>query len=141
MPNMTDTATPLPPHSKSLRSRFDYATTVERFAAELHKRSIELFVQLDQAAKAEAVGLKLRPTCFFLFGNPAVGTHVMAANARAALDLPLRAVVWEASDGGVHLDFVDVKAMLAKPYSISDALLKFAAPTESMMRVIAGIDE
>jgi uncharacterized protein (DUF302 family) len=44
------------------------------------------------------VGLELRSTVLVVFGNPAAGTPAMVASPLAALDLPLKVLVWD--DGG-----------------------------------------
>jgi uncharacterized protein (DUF302 family) len=56
--------------------------------------------------------MPLRPTRLFLFGNPKAGTPVMAAYPHAALELPLRAVVWEDADKRVFIDYQDVTKTL-----------------------------
>jgi uncharacterized protein (DUF302 family) len=53
---------------------------------------------IDQSAAARSVGLSLRDTTLVLFGNPTAGTEVMVASPLAALDLPLKLLLW--SDGG-----------------------------------------
>lgn len=71
--------------------------TVERLTELIAARGMKLFAVIDQAAEARAVGLQLRPTTLILFGNPVAGTAVMAASPLAAIDLPLKILVW--SDG------------------------------------------
>jgi uncharacterized protein (DUF302 family) len=41
------------------------------------------------------VGLSLRETVLVLFGSPSAGTPVMEAAPLAALDLPLRILIWD----------------------------------------------
>ncbi|HEX3947223.1 MAG TPA: DUF302 domain-containing protein [Acidimicrobiales bacterium] len=72
--------------------------TVARLVTMVEARGMKVFAVIDQAAEAEAAGLELRSTVLVLFGNPAAGTPVMAAAPLAALDLPLKVVVW--ADGG-----------------------------------------
>ena len=45
------------------------------------------------------------PVTLILFGNPKAGTPLMVARPTAALDLPLKAVVWEAENGGRFREF------------------------------------
>ena len=54
---------------------------------------------IDHAAAAKGAGLTLRPTTLLLFGNPAAGTHMMAARRESAIDLPLKLLV-VAGEGG-----------------------------------------
>ena len=59
-----------------------------------------MFAVIDQQAAARDVGLDLRETTLVIFGNPAAGTRVMDAVPLAALDLPLKVLVWADGDGG-----------------------------------------
>jgi uncharacterized protein (DUF302 family) len=68
--------------------------TVTRFTDLLSAKGVRLFAVIDQAHEARQVGLELRETVLVLFGNPKAGTPVMAASPLAALDLPLKVVVW-----------------------------------------------
>ena len=64
-------------------------------------KKITIFVRIDQQMEAEKVGLSLRPTQLLLFGNPQAGTPLMVAEPTIALDLPLKVLAWEATDGKV----------------------------------------
>ena len=55
---------------------------------------MKLFAVIDQSAEAHGVGLQLRPTTLVVFGDPAGGTPVMDAAPLAALDLPLKVLIW-----------------------------------------------
>src|SRR5262249_59772065 len=54
----------------TLPSAHSAAETVERLKALLAKKGIQLFAHIDHAAEAKKVGLRLRPTQVFIFGNP-----------------------------------------------------------------------
>ena len=56
---------------------------------------MKLFTVIDQSGEAEAAGLELRDTKLVIFGSPQAGTPVMVAAPLAALDLPLKVLVWE----------------------------------------------
>ena len=70
------------------------ADTVARFSAMLIDRGLKLFAVIDHDGEAAASGLKLRETKLVIFGSPAAGTPVMDASPLAALDLPLKLLVW-----------------------------------------------
>ncbi|HYB86098.1 MAG TPA: DUF302 domain-containing protein [Streptosporangiaceae bacterium] len=74
------------------------AGTITRLTDILAAKGVKLFTVIDQAAEARQVGLQLRDTVLVIFGNPQAGTPVMAASPMAALDLPLKVLVWD--DGG-----------------------------------------
>jgi uncharacterized protein (DUF302 family) len=81
--------------------------TVERLIAALGKRNLTVFARVDHAAGAASVGLPLRPTEVVIFGNAKGGTALMQDQQTSGIDLPLKALVWEAADGKVYLTYND----------------------------------
>ena len=75
-------------------SRQPVADTVAKLTAMESAEGMQLFVVIDQAAEARRVGLALRETTLVIFGSPTAGTPVMAASPLAALDLPLKVLIW-----------------------------------------------
>jgi uncharacterized protein (DUF302 family) len=73
------------------------AEAVARLLALLKAKNVTVFAVIDQAAAAREAGLRLRDTVLVMFGDPAVGTLVMDAAPTAALDLPLKVVIWDDS--------------------------------------------
>jgi uncharacterized protein (DUF302 family) len=71
------------------------ADTVTRFTGILGVKGVRVFDVIDQAAAAREVGQELRDTTLVIFGSPAAGTPVMAAAPLAALDLPLKVLIWD----------------------------------------------
>jgi uncharacterized protein (DUF302 family) len=72
--------------------------TVSRLTGILSSKGMKVFSVIDQREQAHEAGLELRETTLVLFGNPAAGTVVMDAAPLAALDLPLKVLIWD--DGG-----------------------------------------
>ena len=70
------------------------ADTVARLTGMIAAKGMKLFSVIDQSAEARQAGLELRETTLVIFGSPAAGTPVMAAVPLAALDLPLKVLVW-----------------------------------------------
>jgi uncharacterized protein (DUF302 family) len=68
--------------------------TVARFIELVHSKGLKLFDVIDQRAEARGVGLELRATTLILFGSPQAGTPVMESSPMAALDLPLKVLIW-----------------------------------------------
>jgi uncharacterized protein (DUF302 family) len=85
-PGNTSIVTKLSPRSAT--------DTVSRLTGLVAARGLKLFAVIDQSAEAREAGLELRETTLVMFGSPAAGTPVMAAAPLAALDLPLKVVVW-----------------------------------------------
>ena len=69
--------------------------TVTRLTDMVTAKGMKVFAVIDQAAEAKSADLDLRETTLVLFGNPAAGTPVMAAEPLSALDLPLKILVWD----------------------------------------------
>ena len=87
--------------------------TVARLADLLGGKGLKLFAVIDQSAEASAAGLTLRETVLVIFGNPAAGTPVMVAAPLAALDLPLKVVVWD-DDGRTKVSYYSPDALAAR---------------------------
>jgi uncharacterized protein (DUF302 family) len=82
----TDIVTKLSPRSVK--------ETVSRLTGMVDAKGMRLFAVIDQSAEARQAGLELRETTLVIFGSPAGGTPVMVASPLAALDLPLKVLVW-----------------------------------------------
>ncbi len=80
-------------------SPWSTADTLARLSAVVAARGMEVFAVIDHSGKARDVGLDLRDTKLVIFGSPSAATPVIEAAPLAALDLPLRVVVWE---DGLH---------------------------------------
>jgi uncharacterized protein (DUF302 family) len=107
----------------TLVSPHDLDTTIARLKTALATAGAIVFADVDQREAAVLAGLELRRTRLILFGNPKAGTPVMAANPHAALELPLRLVVWEDDEGGTHVDYRDVAQTLGPLYGIEPDVL------------------
>jgi uncharacterized protein (DUF302 family) len=100
--------------------------TVARLTGLLHARGVKLFTVIDQGAEANAAGLTLRDTVLVIFGNPAAGTPVMEASPLAALDLPLKVLVW--ADGPqVKVSYYSPAALAARHQLSADLAAKLAS--------------
>ena len=79
--------------------------TIQRLSALLKSKGVAIFALIDHSGEAEKAGLKMRPTQLLIFGNPKGGTPLMLAAPSTAIDLPLKALVWEDADGKVWLSY------------------------------------
>ncbi len=84
-------------------SPWAFNETVERIEALFEAKKIKLFTRIDQTAEAATVGLTLRPTTLLIFGDLAKGTPLMDTYPGVAIDLPLKALVWETAPGEVYI--------------------------------------
>ena len=96
------------------------AETVGRLEALAEAKGLKIFAVIDHSGEAAAVGLELRETKVVFFGSPVAGTPVMQAVPQAALDLPLKVLVWD--DGGETKVGYTAPADLAARYDLPEAL-------------------
>jgi uncharacterized protein (DUF302 family) len=102
--------------------------TVSKLTDVLQSKGMKVFAVIDQSAEAHNVGLSLRETVLVVFGSPAAGTPVMEAVPLAALDLPLKVLVWD-DEGQTRVSYV-------APSVLTD---RYGLPPDLGQR-LAGID-
>jgi uncharacterized protein (DUF302 family) len=115
-------------------SPWSMADTVARLSAVVAARGMKVFAVIDHSDEARRVGLALRDTKLFIVGSPTDSTPAIAAAPLAALDLPLRVVVWE--DGYQTKVSYPSPAEVARRYGLDDDL---AAALESIDAVISAV--
>ena len=96
------------------------ADTVARLSAVVAARGMEVLAIIDHSTRARDAGLDLRDTKLVIFGSPSAAAAVIKAAPLAALDLPLRVVVWE--DGYQTLVSYPAPAAVARRYGLDGEL-------------------
>ncbi|HEY0868983.1 MAG TPA: DUF302 domain-containing protein [Acidothermaceae bacterium] len=76
--------------------------TVQRVVDLLQAKGATLFALIDHSGEASRAGLHMRATKLVVFGSPRAGTPLMQAAPRAAIDLPLKILVWQDDDGATR---------------------------------------
>ncbi|MHB8690256.1 MAG: DUF302 domain-containing protein [Solirubrobacteraceae bacterium] len=110
--------------------------TVERFREILTAKGVKLFAVIDHSGEARVNGLELRDTKVVVFGNPEAGTPVMQAAPLAALDLPLKVLVWQDRDQ-TKLTYAGPRE-LATRYGLSDELAARLAAIDAITDAVVG---
>ena len=100
-------------------SRESVADTVAKLTGMVTAKGMRLFALIDQAAEARQAGLTLRETTLVMFGSPKAGTPVMAASPLAALDLPLKVLVW-ADEGQTRVSYYAPAELAARHHLPAD---------------------
>lgn len=117
------------------QSPHSVAETVARLSALLKERNIKIFAIVDHSGEAIEAGLELRDTKLVIFGNPAAGTPVMVASPLAALDLPLKILVWD--DGSqTSISYTAPRALAAR-HNLSDQLAARLAGIDALTDELA----
>ena len=110
--------------------------TVTRLTEMLERKGIKVFAVIDHSGEAEGVGLKLRDTKLVVFGSPKAGTPVMVAAPLAALDLPLKILVW-ADDSQTRVSYTAPDTLGAR-YGLSDELVEALAVMGPLTDALVG---
>jgi uncharacterized protein (DUF302 family) len=84
-------------------SHYSVEETLQRLEAAFAVKGLQIFARVDHSGEAEKVGLKMRPTKLLIFGSPKGGTPLMVAAPTLAIDLPMKALVFEDDSGKVWL--------------------------------------
>jgi len=95
----------------------------KRLEAIVMARGLSIQARIDHSADAAKVGLKMHPTQLLIFGNPKAGTPLMIASPTLAIDLPLKALVWEDDKGKVWISY-NSPEYLKQRHNVPDALVK-----------------
>jgi uncharacterized protein (DUF302 family) len=101
-------------------SPWSVADTVSRLSAVVAEKGMKLFDVIDHSGEARDVGLDLRDTKLVIFGSPQAGTPVMVGAPMAALDLPLKVLIW--ADGSQTKLSYTAPGALAQRYELNDEL-------------------
>jgi uncharacterized protein (DUF302 family) len=113
----------------SQSSPFSVETTMERLRASIQSHHLTIFAQINHSDEAHRVGLTMQEAHVLIFGSPHAGTPLMIASPLLALELPLKALIWQDTESHVWVS-----------YDSSDYLAsRFAIPIE-LVKNIAGID-
>ena len=86
-------------------SKYSVPETISRIEKAVAAKGMQVFARIDHSGEATKVGLAMKPIELLIFGNPKGGTALMVARPTAAIDLPMKALAWEDSDGKVWLTY------------------------------------
>jgi uncharacterized protein (DUF302 family) len=105
--------------------------TVEKLETILQAKGVKLFVVVDHSGGAEEAGLHMRPTKLLIFGSPKAGTPLMIAAPSVAIDLPMKALVWEDTDGKVWISY-NTPTYLQARHGVPQELLQNISAVEAL---------
>ena len=110
-----------------LSSPFSGAETVSRLEDALRAKGLTIFAQIDHSGEAKKAGFEMLFAQVLIFGSPKAGTPLMIAAPTLAIDLPLKALVWE-----------DAERKVWVTYNAPDYLEKRHGVPHELMANIAG---
>jgi uncharacterized protein (DUF302 family) len=103
----------------SVKSSHDVITTANRLESALQAKGVIVFARIDHAQGAQRVGQTLKPTLLIIFGNPAMGTPLIQRSRSMGIDLPLKALIWEDSEGQAWFSY-NAPDYLARRHGITE---------------------
>jgi uncharacterized protein (DUF302 family) len=115
----------------SIPSRYSVDETVARLTANLASKGVKLFVVIDHSGEAEKIGLSMPLTRVVVFGNPKGGTPLMLASPSVAIDLPLKLLIAEDTQGNVTIAW-NSPEYLGERHHLPEALLANIAVIASL---------
>ena len=90
----------------SKKSPYSVDKTLDRLETVLKKKGITVFTRIDHQAGAQRVGIPMNDAKLLIFGNPKMGSPLMNENMMMALDLPMKALAWQDTQGQVWLSYL-----------------------------------
>ncbi len=105
---------------------------IARIEGAVRAAGMKVFARIDQAAEATAAGLAMPPAVVLVFGSPKAGTPLMIARPTVAIDLPLRALVWQDARGAVWVTY-NTPALLVARHGLDPALAARLAPVGDLL--------
>lgn len=90
-----------------VQSQFDVNTTTDRLEQMLEKKGMTIFARIDHSGGAKKVGINIAPTQLLIFGNPKVGSPLIACQQTIAIDLPQKALISQDENNQVWLTYND----------------------------------
>lgn len=115
-----------------VESAHSMAETERRLVQAIEGAGLKVAARVDHEANAKSVGLRLQPTVLVLFGNPKAGTVLIEETRSIGIDLPLKALIWEA-DGKVRLAYND-PVYLARRHGIMETTPVLAQVLQALQR-------
>src|ERR671912_2139020 len=107
--------------------------TLERLEEAVREKGLQTFAIVDHSGEAERVGLQMQETKLLIFGSPKAGTPLMVSSPLLALDLPLKALVWE-DRGQVRVSY-NATTYLARRHDLPSELVKNIAGIDALIDV------
>jgi uncharacterized protein (DUF302 family) len=117
-----------------LNSPRSVEATLGRIEAVLREAGLAIFCVVDHSGEAERAGLAMRPTKLVLFGNPSAGTPIMVASPSSAIDLPLKALIWQDDGGRVWVSYNSPEYLRAR-HNLPSELVRNVSSAAALLQM------
>ncbi len=89
----------------NVKSASDVKSTADKLENALKSKGMTVFTRINHSEGASGVGMSLRPTELIIFGNPKIGSRLMACAQSVGIDLPQKALIYEDESGQTWLSY------------------------------------
>ena len=110
----------------SIPCREGVDATLRKLQGILETAGVKIFTLVDHSGEAVKAGFEMRNTKLLIFGNPKGGTPLMLAAPTAALDLPLKILIWEDAAGRTWIAYNSVEFIRERHGLSADLAAKIA---------------
>jgi uncharacterized protein (DUF302 family) len=113
------------------------AQTIDGLRRLIADRGFTVFNVIDHSGVAGRAGVQMPDSKLVMFGKPAAGAAVMLAAPLAALDIPLKVLVWQDRNGAVSVSY-NSPGFLAGRHHLEGALRAPFDAVESIVEALPG---
>ncbi len=122
---------------ESVPSQHNATESVKRFITIIQQKGLTHFATIDHAANAKKAGLSLKPEVVVLFGNPKVGTKLMACNPSMGMDLPMRMLFTTNYEGETTISYTNPEYWTLKHNIKDKTCIAIIQKMHSVMKTLA----
>jgi uncharacterized protein (DUF302 family) len=111
--------------------------TIDELRRLMADRGFTVFNVIDHSGVAERAGVQMPDSKLVMFGKPTVGAAVMLAAPLAALDIPLKVLVWEDKNAVVSVSY-NSPGFMAERHHLEGAMRAPFDAVESIVEELLG---
>jgi uncharacterized protein (DUF302 family) len=119
-----------------ISSPYPFGETFKRVESLLQEKGLKIFCVIDHSGEAEKAGLQMHPTQVILFGSPKGGTPLMVASPTLAIDLPLKALIWEDAGGKVWVSYNNPEYLQQRHNVPADLIKNISGPGQLLQAAV-----
>ena len=94
-------------------SPYSVGETIQKLTQVINEKKLTVFQVINHDENALKAGMEILPTKLIIFGNPQIGTKLMLEDRTAAIELPMKMLVYEKEDGSVKIGYNPVGSLIS----------------------------
>lgn len=91
-----------------VKSQHSVDQTADKLEQVLLSKGMTVFNRVEHAKSAKKVGVEMSDSVLIIFGNPKVGAPLMKCAPTVAIDLPLKALIFQDENKDVWVSYNDI---------------------------------